>query len=459
MFLQRARLVSRPFSHLDFRFSAVADITIQLDLPESTELLEYQSLPEGHGFFVRWNVPQRVCCPKCHHSQDVILEYQNKISAIRDLDIWGQPSFFLYQGLFHRCRWCRYRQFFQPPFKRKNVSYTNRFEQHVLRMLIGSCEEDVARCLGISAETVGWIVQNLITDSKDKKIDPQRVIQDIGIDEISLKKRHKLYVTILTDLTDPDQPRVLAMASGRDEQAASQCLEKLSSSQRAGVGSYRADMAQAYHNACRNLLPNARGVVDRFHVAKNFNEAVDKERQRITREYKAQLSQPERRQFRSLMWLFRRRRADLSRSEKAQLAELLQKLPELKRLYNFKERFPNIFDSSSDRNQAGRRLSRLLAQISSWFAGMDKFLGTFEKWYENILNYFDSGQSSGPVEGINDKVRVIIKRSYGLKKAESLWTRLILDLNRGAEAILWRIDQIRQIKDRFRAIFTTVLGT
>jgi len=100
----------------------------------------------------------------------------------------------------------------------------------------------------------------------------------VGIDELSLKKRHKLYVTILTDLTNPDRPEVLAVAEGRDEAAGRKCLEKLSEEQRRQVQTYRADMGQPFHNACRGLLPDARAVIDRFHVARKFNEAVDRER-------------------------------------------------------------------------------------------------------------------------------------------------------------------------------------
>jgi transposase len=102
----------------------------------------------------------------------------------------------------------------------------------------------------------------------------------VGIDELSLKKRHKLYVTILTDLTDPDRPEVLAVADGRDEAAARQCLEKLSQEQQQRVQAYRADMGQPFHAACRDLLKNAKAVVDRFHVAKKFNEAIDGQRKK-----------------------------------------------------------------------------------------------------------------------------------------------------------------------------------
>ena len=86
---------------------------------------------------------------------------------------------------------------------------THRFEQFVLRSLIGSTAEEVARRLGISAETVDRIVENQLTE--DRQIDPQRVITDIGLDELSLKKRHRLDVTLMTDLSDPTRPQILAV--------------------------------------------------------------------------------------------------------------------------------------------------------------------------------------------------------------------------------------------------------
>jgi transposase len=256
----------------------MTSITIDVDLPPGVTLTAYARHGDGHGFEVSWPWPSRCCCDSCHKEDDAYLEMKDTVQVVRDLDLWGQPSFWIYPTVFHRCPWCHHRQHLIPPFKRRDVSYTYRFEQHVLRSLIGSNEEEVARRLGISAETVGLIVRNQLADTQAKHVDPQRVITDVGIDELSLKKRHKLYVTILTDLTHPDRPEVLAVARGRDEAAGRQCLEKLSAEQRRRVQTYRADMGQPFHNACRGLLPNARAVVDRFHVAKQFNEAVDRER-------------------------------------------------------------------------------------------------------------------------------------------------------------------------------------
>jgi transposase len=258
----------------------MAAITIDLDLPPGVTVTAYERHADGHGFEVSWPLPQRCRCDRCGREAAAHLEFREQAQVVRDLDLWGQPSFWAYQPPFHRCPCCGHRQFVVPPFKRKDTSYTYRFEQHVLRLLIGSTEAEVARRLGIAAETVRLIARNQLADAKAKEVDPRRVVTDVGIDELSLKKRHQLYVTILTDLTNPDRPEVLAVAEGRDEAAARQCLGKLSPAQREQVQTYRADMGRPFHNACRDQLPNARPVVDRFHVAKLFNEAIDGQRKK-----------------------------------------------------------------------------------------------------------------------------------------------------------------------------------
>jgi transposase len=255
-------------------------VSIEVDLPSDIRITAYERHGQGHGFEVAWPLPERCCCDRCHREDKARLEFKDTVQVVRDLDIWGEPSFWIYRPAYHRCPWCNHRQWLIPPFKRKDVAYTYRFERQVLRLLIGSTEEEVARRLGISAEMVALIVHHQLADAQAKQVDPARVITDVGIDELSLKKRHKLYSTILTDLSNPEQPEVLAVAAGRDEAAARECLEKLAEVQRQRVQAYRADMAAAFHKACRDLLPNAKPVVDRFHVAKHFNEAIDGQRKK-----------------------------------------------------------------------------------------------------------------------------------------------------------------------------------
>lgn len=154
------------------------------------------------------------------------------------------------------------------------------------------------------------------------------------------------------------------------------------------------------------------------------------------------------------MWEFRRNPQDLSVEEQAKLEGLFATLPRLRTLYDIRVRFQQIFDMASDRRHALPSLTGLWLEMLEHFPELDSFIRTFETWQEEILNYFEARQTSGPVEGINNKARVIVKRAYGLKSADSLWTRLILDLNRGKDVVLYTIGQLRELVAGFRAIFS-----
>jgi transposase len=154
------------------------------------------------------------------------------------------------------------------------------------------------------------------------------------------------------------------------------------------------------------------------------------------------------------MWEFRRAPEDLTAAETAKLEGLFGKLPRLRTLYEIRVRFRRIFDAARDRRTALRELVWLWMDVLEHFPALDAFIRTFEAWQDEILNYFDARQTSGPVEGVNNKARVIVKRAYGLKSADSLWTRLVLDLNRAKDVVVQTIEQIRELVAGFRVVFS-----
>jgi transposase len=117
-------------------------------------------------------------------------------------------------------------------------------------------------------------------------------------------------------------------------------------------------------------------------------------------------------------------------------------------------RFRAIFETAPDRRRALRGFVGLWLDILDQFPALESFIRTFEGWQDEILNYFEAGQTSGPVEGVNNKARVIVKRAYGLKSADSLWTRLVLDLNRAKDVVLHTVEKMRGLVASFRAIFS-----
>ena len=118
----------------------------------------------------------------------------------------------------------------------------------------------------------------------------------------------------------------------------------------------------------------------------------------------------------------------------------------LKDVYDVRVRFKEIFDTAPDRATAEQQLAELRARTEALGLDFSKFWTTYDNWKTGILNYFDGRYTSAAVEGINNKARVITKRCYGVKSADTLWNRLLLDLNRASEAR--RADHRRATRDR-----------
>jgi transposase len=126
----------------------------------------------------------------------------------------------------------------------------------------------------------------------------------------------------------------------------------------------------------------------------------------------------------------------------------------LRTLYDLRVRFKAIFDTALNRREAALRLTELFLDGMEAFPELDKFVRTYEHWEEQILNYFESGQTSGVVEGINNKARVVTKRAYGIKSADTLWTRLFLDLDRAGEIVVETIESLRGLVRELRTVFS-----
>ncbi len=152
------------------------------------------------------------------------------------------------------------------------------------------------------------------------------------------------------------------------------------------------------------------------------------------------------------MWLYRRRRRDLKPAEQLELDELFDRIPELELAYCFREDIGEIFDTAKTREEASSRLEELRTVV----ANEPELLGFFElydRWRDGILAYFDRRETSAAVEGLNTKARVITRRSYGLKSAESLWRRLVLDVNRNCGVVRRTVADLHVLARGIRAKF------
>ena len=170
-------------------------------------------------------------------------------------------------------------------------------------------------------------------------------------------------------------------------------------------------------------------VVDRYHVAKLYREGVDRLRKQELRRLKQELPKEDYAKLKGALWPFRKTPADLEAEEQEVLTRLFTYAPALQQAYEYREQLTGIFEEDLSKAAATKKLKDWQQQVrASGLRCYDSFLQTLDKWLEEITNYFLDRNNSGFVEGLNNKIKVLKRRCYGIFNLPHLFQRIFLDL-------------------------------
>jgi transposase len=170
-------------------------------------------------------------------------------------------------------------------------------------------------------------------------------------------------------------------------------------------------------------------TVDRFHVAKLYRSAVDGQRKKEMARLKKALPKEEYQKFKGAMWLVRKRPEALDEKEKECLRNLFAHSRALSMTYLCACALTEIFDRPLSKTRAEEYIRAWMRLVREQdVVGFETFLNTLDEKMDMITNYFVRRNSSGFVEGINHKIRVIMGRCYGLLSRTHIFQRLTLDL-------------------------------
>ena len=124
--------------------------------------------------------------------------------------------------------------------------------------------------------------------------------------------------------------------------------------------------------------------------------------------------------LRSLMHDFRRRPEDLKPEQTAALEALFEKVPTLGVIYHLRWQATAIFDTPQDGTAAANALREWRAETRESELDWQPFMTMLDGHWDGILAYFQHRRTSGPVEGLNNKVRVVMRRGYGIRRLSTL---------------------------------------
>jgi len=304
------------------------------------------------------------------------------------------------------------------PWLADSPFYTKRFAFFVGRRCRTATISDVARESHLDWRAVKELDKQYMREQLRRIGMPGPKV--IGIDEIAIRKGH-IYRIVVSDLVR----RRAIWFGGEDRSQASMDLfyAWLGEKKRRGIRLAVMDMWQAFGNSTRSQAPQAAILFDKFHILRHLNEALDKVRKS---EY-ARLTGTSRSFIKGQKYTLLSHRENLSLDGRRALKQLLQANKRLHTAYLLKESFDQLWLYT--REAWARRFFENWRASLKWqrLKPYEKFAEMIERHWDGIAAYCkpENKVALGFVEGLNNKIRVIQRRAYGLRDEEYLRLKIL----------------------------------
>ena len=347
--------------------------------------------------------------------------YDRVTRRVRDL---GSGDARIYLGIEVRrvrCRTCNAVKREKLDFLADNPFYTKRFAWFVGRRCRASCISDVAKELDLSWRTVKELEMQYMQVQLQRTGTPGP--KAIGIDEISIKKGHT-YRIVVSDLI-----RKRPIWFGGDDRSEASMLEFydwLGPQKTKGIRLAVMDMWKPFRTATQQRAPQAAILFDKFHVMRHLGEALDKVRKS---EY-ARLSGKDRRYIKGQKYVLLSHKENLTADSRKSLKILLAANKRLNTAYLLRESFGQLWNYKSE--AWARRFFENWKASLKWqrLKPYEKFAAMIDRHWDGIAAYCrpENKVSLGFVEGLNNKIRVIQRRAYGLHDEEYLRLKILTSM-------------------------------
>jgi transposase len=402
-------------------------ISIPLDIPD-VRVLQTELTKAGELILTVESTLSSTTCRRCGRT---IAERHgvDEPRLLRHLPILGRVVYLRIRPKRFRCPFCddhptttQTLDWYDP-----KALHTKAYERHLILQLVNSTFTDVEAKEDVTADALLGILDRWIATSLEW--DHLEPFATLGIDEIALLKGHGDFVAVISAVGESGDLHVLAILPDRLKATVLAWLQTIPTALRSSITTVCTDIWEGYIAAVQEVLPDATIVIDRFHVARQYRNAVDDLRKQEVGRLKQELPKAIQDDLKHTLWPFRKCEADLDAEEQTRLEGLFAHSPLLHQAYRLREQLTTIFDTARSKKDGLRRIRYWRARVAKrGLKCFDAFLKLLDSWLELIANYFINRQSSGFVEGLNNKLKVLKRRCYGLRNVVRLFQRLTLDL-------------------------------
>jgi len=420
-------------------------LTEMLDL-EDVKVISHR-LHSGIGIILQTESKKSYStCPNCGTKSHKL--HQNHRHIIKDLPFGENPVFLEINRRQFKCAVCKKPFSENLDFVRKKRTYTKRLAHKTIQEVLENDIHSVASKGVVTTEEIERMLKDASeTLSNFKPLNLKR----LGLDEIALIKGKGNYCAVLIDL---DTSQLIAILNGRTQEIIKKTLTEWGSEVLEQIEEVSIDLWQGYKTLVTELMPNAQvvsqrglgglpherlanpfGVADRFHVMAQINKELDaqrkKEKRSVEELIKKASSAEEKLKYEQILSGLKNSKYPLLKNEENLSEEQLQKLiqvqnvsPILKAMHELKEKIRKIFNQTNDWYTGVFKLGMWLSKAKKYFP---KSNNTIIRWFDEIIAYFDNRTTSGAVEGINNKLKLIKRSSYGFRNFENFRVRCLLN--------------------------------
>ena len=309
------------------------------------------------------------------------------------------------------------------PFARPGARFTRDFEQLVAWLAVKMDKDALRRLVQVDWDTVGRICDRVVAD----ELDPGRLddLFDIGVDEVSWKKHHNYLTLVVNHGTN----KVVWGAEGRNAKTLDGFFDELGDARSSQIRAVSMDMGPAFRKsvATPGHAPQATICIDPFHAVKLVTDALNVVRRDLWQQLR-QLPDPDiAKKFKGARWALLKNPEDLTVRQADTLTTIRRHGGALWRGYQLKEAFRAIFAGDLDEHEAAELLDRLCSWAQRCrLAPFVKAQRTMRKHREGILAAIRLGLTNARLEGLNQRVRLIIRRAFGFHSAKAALALVML---------------------------------
>ncbi len=344
--------------------------------------------------------------------------YDKTERQIRDMSCGDARIYLEVEVQRVQCKRCGKVKLEKLPWLANNPFYTKRFSYYVGRKCRAMTVKDVAKELKLHWHAVKAMDKEYMQEQLRRN--PVAAPRAIGIDEISLRKGH-IYRIVVSDL-ERGKPLWYG-GEDRSEESMDMFYELLGPKKTKKIQLAVMDMWKAFEKSTKENAPGAAILYDKFHVIRHLGDALDKVRKM---EY-SRLSGKDRSYIKGQKYTLLSNRENLTLDGKKALKKLLKANKRLNAAYLLKESFGQLWSYQTE--GWARRFFDNWKNALKWqrLESYEKFAKMIEHHWDGIAAYSrpENKVPLGFVEGMNNKIRVIQRRAYGLRDEEYLRLKIL----------------------------------